>query len=396
MSTNDRIFYACQAVAITNQGDDIVAAPDLVHGLQSVGMTTNFNLEQAFELGQIEIYENIEGTPDIEVTLEKVLDGRPLIYHMASTGVDNTDASGLVARSKQQCDVRLGIFDEEQNSIAQGDRTSEVEVYCSGLFVSSISYTIPVDGNATESVTLVGNNKTWLTGGDVGITAESVDGFDGNDGPLIGVPGYASGGIVRREDVFISGSILPQSIRGVVGSGYSNAFNHTLNENRVHIQSFSVSTDFGREDVLELGRKTPYTRPANFPIEISCEIEAITSSGDFVFAYEHGDPALNTTTDSGNNTQNEIIYLSVRQGYGWDLGNKNRLASVSYGGGDAGGGNATCSYSYTNFNDLDVQNIVQPCPFGFGGLKNGAEGATKFSKNVGQGVFPTNLYTSIT
>ncbi len=61
MSTNDRIFYACQAVAITNQGDDIVAAPDLVHGLQSVGMTTNFNLEQAFELGQIEIYENIEG-----------------------------------------------------------------------------------------------------------------------------------------------------------------------------------------------------------------------------------------------------------------------------------------------------------------------------------------------
>ena len=26
---------------------------------------STFNLEQAFELGQIEIYENIEGTPDV-------------------------------------------------------------------------------------------------------------------------------------------------------------------------------------------------------------------------------------------------------------------------------------------------------------------------------------------
>ena len=76
MSSNDRIFYACQAVAITKQGDTSVGTGDMIHGLQSVGMTTNFNLEQAFELGQIEIYENIEGTPDIEVTLEKVLDGK--------------------------------------------------------------------------------------------------------------------------------------------------------------------------------------------------------------------------------------------------------------------------------------------------------------------------------
>ena len=81
MSDNKRIFYACQAVAISNEGDDSLAAGDMVHGVQSVGITTNFNLEQAFELGQIEIYENIEGTPDIEVTLEKVLDGYPLIYH---------------------------------------------------------------------------------------------------------------------------------------------------------------------------------------------------------------------------------------------------------------------------------------------------------------------------
>lgn len=400
MSSNDRIFYACQAVAITNHGDDSIESTngtDMVYGLQSVGMTTNFNLEQAFELGQIEIYENIEGTPDIEVTLEKVLDGKPLIYHMASTGIVGTSASGLVARSKERCDLRLGIYDESQNSVSQATDNSgkpEVEVYCSGLYISSISYTIPVDGNATESVTLVGNNKTWLTGANVKIADGSVVNFDGNDTPLLGVAGAASGGIVRREDVLISGSILPKSIRGVLGSGYANALNAD-GTNKVHVQSFSVSTDFGREDILELGRKTPYARPANFPIEVSCEIEAITTSGDFVSAYEFGDSDLYSTIDSGNNTTNEIIFLCVRQGYGWDLGNKNRLASVSYGGGDAGGGNATCSYSYTNFNDLDVQSIRHGHPaFGFGGLKNGATG--DFSVDVGQGTFPANLYGGFT
>jgi len=322
---------------------------------------------------------------------------------MASTGVsltadpNYTGASGLVARSKARCDLRLGIYDESQNSVSQATDNGgkpEVEVYCSGLYISSISYTLPVDGNATESVTLVGNNKQWLTGGLVKIADGSVTNFDGNDEPLMGVANAASGGIVRREDVLISGSILPKSIRGVVGSGYANAMN-TDGSNRVHVQSFSVSTDFGREDILELGRKTPYARPANFPIEVSCEIEAITSSGDFVSAYEFGDEDLYTTVDSGNNTSNEMIYVCVRQGYGWDLGNKNRLASVSYGGGDAGGGNATCTYSYTNFNDLDVQSIRHnECPFGFGALKDGAAGASTYSKDVGQGLFPDNLFSA--
>ena len=37
-----------------------------------------------------------------------------------------------------------------------------------------------------------------------------------------------------------------------------------------------------------------------------------------------------------------------------NLGTKNKLSSVSYSGGDTGGGNATCTYSYSTFNDLKV------------------------------------------
>ena len=378
MSSNKRIFYACQAVAITNQGDNALTSGDMVHGVQSVGVNTTFNLEQAFELGQIEIYENIEGTPDIEVTLEKLLDGYPLIYHMATQGpLAGLANSGLAGRSKEQCDLRLGIFSESSSNVASASSSdnsgnAEVEIYCSGLYVSSVSYTIPVDGNATESVTLVGNNKTWLTDSDVKMGTGVVTAFNGSNSPRAeGVPGSASGGIQRREDVLLSGSIFPRSIKGVVGTSYGNALGP--DGPRIHVQSFSCSTDFSREDVFELGRKTPYYRPASFPVEVSTEIEAITISGDFVSATELGDPNLDGTVDSGNNTQAESIFLLMRCGYAFDLGAKNRLASLTYGGGDAGGGNVSVSYSYTNFNELDVQDWYNGY-IGFEALKNGSTG----------------------
>ena len=48
------------------------------------------------------------------------------------------------------------------------------------------------------------------------------------------------------------------------------------------------------------------------------------------------------------------ILILLEDGSRFDLGTKNRLSSVTYGGGDASGGNATITYSYTNFNELTV------------------------------------------
>jgi hypothetical protein len=38
----------------------------------------------------------------------------------------------------------------------------------------------------------------------------------------------------------------------------------------------------------------------------------------------------------------------------FDLGSKNTLTSVNYTGGDTGGGNATVSYSFRNFNNFFI------------------------------------------
>ena len=378
---NNRIFYSCQGVGIAPTGQtNTLSDLQMVHGLQSVGITTNFNLEQVFEIGQLEIYENIEGTPDVEVTLEKVLDGYPLLYHMASSGdvVPGLDpgASGLSARSKARCDVHLGIFDEADSNIA--GQNAAVEVAMTGMYISSVSYNFATDGNFTESVTMVGNNKQWLKGGvndasmvmkGEGAGNDATDSFDGNDSPFLGVGGAPSGGVQRREDFIMEGCILPLTIDGIVSNGYGNG-QFADGSNRVHLQSVSVSTDFSRDDVLELGRKTPYYRPANFPIEVSTEIEAITLSGDFVGAYEFGDPEFDNTANSGNNLTDDTIFIITRNGYAVDLGDKNKIASVSYGGGDAGGGNATVTYSYTNFNELDVQN-ANAFPSGLGYVGKG-------------------------
>lgn len=390
--TNDRVFYATQAVAIAPRGTapNAYTSVHAAHGVQSIGITTNFNLEQVFELGQLEIYENVEGIPDVEVTMEKVLDGYPLLYHMATTGVggetiDATEADKFLPRSKKRCDVRLGIYEEEKGNnvggsapsgqFASSDEKHSTEVYLSGMFLNSVSYSVPVDGPATESITLVGNNKQWLhsslataSGGIAPFSEmalvddnnQPLAAFDGLDEPFARSSGnaggtvLASGGVQRREDVLLNLSKLPQSIRGVIGTARGNAVDGDEIP-RVHIQSFSCSTDLGREDVLELGRRNPYARTANFPVEVTCDIEAITAEGDFVNALEDGDASLNFTKNSGENTPDESIKLVLRGGMVFDLGTRNRLSSVSYGGGDAGGGNASCTYSYTNFNVFEIR-----------------------------------------
>jgi len=398
MAANNRIFYACQMVGLAKSGHvathstviDVDGNPGtdkmyVAHGVQSVGITTNFNLEQAFELGQIHIYENIEGLPDVEVTMEKVLDGYELLYHLAAPAPESV---GLVGRSKERCDLSLGIYsdafdsvtDSGQSAVATGDAAygkPPVEVWCSGMYIGSISYTVPVDGNCTESITLQGNNKEWIidktkmhisTDSEKFGKQENYSNTTVPDAPRALT--QASGGIQRRENVRMQKCIFPQGIYGIAQN--TTAGNNVSDDGSpsVHMQNVSISTDFSREDILELGAKTPYFRAPGFPIEVTCDIEAIAISGDFIGAYEAGDPRFFGAgatpggavdfSASGDNTSEETIKIVLMDGTCFDLGASNRLSSVSYGGGDATGGNVSISYSYTNFNELDVLHFHDP------------------------------------
>jgi len=337
MAVNNRIFYAVQSVAITPRGTDPITAAHLVHGLQSVGMSSTFTLDQVFEMGQIEIYENIEEVADIEVTLEKVIDGYKLIYDLATNGECKTS---IVSASKQRSDVYLAVFDDGQDHA-----TGVPQTVCmnSGMYVSSVSYSYSIDGSATESVTLVGNDRFWNTSSTVKNpsaiwTSNPSVNIDGTDTPISGV--------VRRTDILLAGNTLGAGFGAstVPASVDINKGTDALgNSSNRKIQSVSVSTDFGQENIQELGRFGPYFRYATFPIEVTAEFEVVSASGDMI-----------SVSGADVNLSNETIIIKDSAGTVLNLGTSNKLSSVSYSGGDTGGGNATVSYSYSNFNVLTV------------------------------------------
>ena len=338
MARNNRIFYACQAVVIVQSGTD-PAASGICKGLQSVGMSSTFTLDQVFEMGQIEIYENIEDVADIEVTLEKAIDGEKLLFDLCSNGeCKAASTGGLVGASKNKVDVYLGIFDD---GLSHATGVPRNVCWNSGMFTSSVSYSYSTDGSATESVTLVGNDRFWNT--QANYTGKTASGDQWDDLDLTGLfdgTHIPKSGVVRRNNVDLSGgvTVLPGITKSQgdpdTAAGLGGGF---------HLQSISVSTDMAQENIMELGRFGPYTRYATFPIEVTCEIEVMSTSGD-----------LQSVSGNGTNLSNEQIVIADTAGTVLNLGTANKLTGVSYSGGDTGGGNATVSYSYSNYNVLSV------------------------------------------
>lgn len=377
MSTNQRLFYAIQALGfaphntvcpIGSGGCAVVGSGThpsgfvTAHGVQSVGLNTTFNLEQVFELGQLELYENVEGIPDIELTAQKVLDGNPLLYHLATPGA--TSAT-LVGRSNERCFAALNIY-PDTNDNASGTPLQSVGM--SGMYVSALTYTLNVEGSSTEDATLVGNNKAWTASG---LTHFAPTEFDGSDAPLSLA---LSGGVAQRENILMgsgcimsnagvissvnaisgvsgvpSGSIWPVEVDGIDASGWNLISGDSYG---AHLQTVTVSTDLGREELFELGRRGPYHRFVSFPTEVTCVIDTTSSEGDLIDAL--ADPV------GGSNLTEQKIFIFVEEGTRINLGPKNKLASVTYGGGDAGGGNVVCSFNYSNFNSLSITHSQDP------------------------------------
>ena len=359
--SNRRIFYACQAVGIGGDGVPL-SSQDFreIRGLQSVGINTTFNLEQVFEIGMISIYENIENIPDVEVTLEKVLDGFPLIYHLATS--DGSTSATLVGRSNAKAGLALSIVDDTFEAASGIPNTT---CFISGCFVSQVSYKVAVDGNATESVTLVANNKTWSTGttwtadfqpADSGTYPSGWDADPYEDDLNAANASKIASGIARRQHVNMAQSLFPKIIPGINASGL-NTIDDDLKCYKASFQSFSTSANLGREQILELGRKAPYFRYVKFPVAVTCELAIITKNGDQVGATEEG------TLGNGNNLSNETIKLVLTEGTTIDLGGKNKLQSANYQGGGTDGGNATVTYSFQTFNDFKVTHTSDPGNF---------------------------------
>lgn len=353
MANNARLFYAVQAIGFAPFGasyedDGMPTQPSgfvTAHGVQNTNVQTTFNLSPVFELGQLELYENIESIPDVQVTAQKVLDGYPLLYHLATP---TAAGASLAVRANSRCFMALNVYPDAQDN-ASGTPINAVGL--SGLYVSALTYTLNVDGNATEDITLVGNDKVWTGGG--GYSGFLPD-FNGTDQPL--ALNAVSGGIQRREDVMMGttddvSSIWPAVIPGIDANGHNPAQGDGY---AAHIQTVTISTNLGRDQLFELGKRAPYHRFVNFPTEVTCAINVTASDGDNVDAL--ADPP------TGSNLTDERIKIRLRDGTCFDLGAKNKLKSITYNSGNAGtgGGSASLSYQFSNYNRFDVWHEQDP------------------------------------
>ena len=349
---NNRIWWAAKAVGIAKNGA-IAFTP--IHGAQTVGVTTNYNIDPIFELGQSSPYQQVEDIPNVEITTEKVLDGYPLIYHLATRGYA---ANTLISRSNQKCTIAMPIYGEVQDS-ASG--TAIVEMQASGMFVSNLQYKFPVEGNFSESVSFVGNNKIWkISGFNMTYT------FDNADTPLSYTSG--TGGVQRRQHMVFDPTtntldannqvadsactILPPDVAGISSSGTNNR--KADGNFRASVQNISVSADLNRTALYELGHKGAYFRPAGFPVQVTCDIEINAKSGDMVDCFENG------TGAAGTNLTNRSIKLKTLEGTFIDLGTKNKLTNITFGGGNAGNGIDTITYSFITQNDFIVTHPMDP------------------------------------
>lgn len=305
---NNRIFYASHAVEVNGT---------TVAGAQSVGVNTNFNLEQVFQLGRLAIYDNLSVDPEVEVTINKALDGRKLIWTLARGNANAT----LVASANDTSNIQVGVGADTNAVLAANTST----ITMTGCFVNSLNYTFPVEGNFTEEVTFMGSHKS----------AAGVVTAPAGTAPAPAPDGH----VLRRQNLQINAvSVLPLAVQGK------------------RLSSVGISTNFNREKMFTLGQFSPYHRFVNFPIEVTITFDVI--AGDIGTTADVLFDTINTECD-GRPFDKENISIGLcdstgAAAYTFDLGSGCSLQSVNYSGGDTGGGNVTETYTYISYNELTI------------------------------------------
>lgn len=133
----ERIFYATHYVSLGG---------NVLKGVQSVSLSSNFGLEPVFQLGQCNHVEVVPSVPECEVTITRSVLGGPAI------NLDvNNDCSSAEAILNVQQDITI---------------TSDAGSFTVGnAYLSGYSVNFNIEGVFTEEITYVGDTITSAGGG---------------------------------------------------------------------------------------------------------------------------------------------------------------------------------------------------------------------------------------
>ena len=294
----NRVYFASQGLSVGGT---------TVEGAQSVGISINYSLEQAFQLGKLAIYDNIVTDGEVTVTATKNLDGKPLMFGLMGGG-----SIGSYGSTTKTIVVASNIADT--GLALDNGAGKQVATTISGAFLSSLSYTFPSDGFATEEISWIADNKSS------------------------------------------QGTVAPPS-----ATTSENTYRHHVSWTGVHandnVTNISISTDLGREAMFKLGSFRPYHRFANFPIEVTVEFtisntgvnDTVVNLDGITCASDGSLPGLVDILVKACDSNGNVATPK----YSFQM-NSCRLNAVSQDGGDTGGGNASTTFTYITYNNLEV------------------------------------------
>jgi hypothetical protein len=334
MPTNTIVRYSNAHISFQPDGSAF-GQPSGMHGIQSLTLDTAYNTEDILELGQLSKYATIENIPTVTATVEKIFDGAALVYHAATRGATG---SSLNARALNMKPVTLkaATFDFGHDA-ASG--TALAVAICSGMYIDSLAYRYPTEGQFAETVTFVGTSKIWATGAAAAnhFTGQFASGyFGGPVGPDTAIQ------VERRERLDMTNSRWPTQIPGITAGGVNTDLGDKF---AVHFANVEVTANLGRRDAFELGRKKPFYKIAQTPIEVLTDIEVITN--EFMDAIQARD-------DGASNVVNQTIRVRTSNGVDCYLGTSNTINNVSWQSVDTGGNEFRMRLQYRNLNDFTV------------------------------------------
>ena len=358
----NRIYYAVEQVGIrpASSGNGPFVA---IHGIQSVGTSTHFNIEPVSDFGTIPINNILENSIDNGISLIKVLDGYPLIY-LSATSDSSTPL--LADRIMQRCAIALSVYDDNLTWFATNSGIA-ISQY-TGLYISSMKYKFDTVGPFEEEITFEGSNKIWNIDTNIISPQDMLQ--------QTYKTGTYSGQFNNMDSPHPKISMRWNIIMPNTGINGIDVSHFPIEVSGQHVTSITTSVTINRTHIESFGDKGLYFRMPNFPVEVTTEFTVIPTGFDKVSVSDIG---ILTTISGGcydaGNTSGQFISIATCDGLRLSLGYNNYLTNTNWQGADTHGSNVKVGYIYRNYDDFimtaptgdifytDRQQWLQPVPY---------------------------------
>lgn len=308
----------------TYRGVGLFANGKQLNRVTAFGATGTLSKEEVFELGNPDIIEIVEDSPEVSMTIDANEYGSlDTIKHLA--GLDEIPSTGIKFSEVFE-NANVPIW----NYVKENANTETVYTQLmTGAVLTNYSANFSTDGNSTESFSLTADNKTWLLNEGRHVVLAKLSYTEGNwvwggGGSLFNIAKVMSvshGGRILSANEYVNDTTLPSKniVITIDGSKQSDkvyavfAGEYTGEEDefipsepnptthkdtikrRGHIQvelfynegqqrkyikvtpaqSVSIDASLNREDIPALGYKRFYDRPLSLPIDVTASIDVI-------------------------------------------------------------------------------------------------------------------------